>query len=131
MVEPMLFYTALPILLGGHPRVAGRLAASLYTRHGIRIHWYGRGWHPLLAIYAERHPVTLDFSERNDGIMTRLLCGFEAEQKHTGGIPCLIPCSEEAEGFLARNRAMLEEYFVLLDRPEGDEDPLYQLVHSR
>jgi hypothetical protein len=130
MVEPMLFYTALPILLGGHPREAGRTAASLYARHGIRIHWYGRGWHPLLAIYAKRHPVSLDFSEANDGIMTRLLCGFEAEQRHTGGIPCLIPCSDAAADFLARNRSVLEEYFVLLESPKKGEDPLYRLVHS-
>ncbi len=131
MVEPMLFYTTVPVLLGGHPREAGCLAARLYARHGIRIHWYGRGWHPLLATYTLRHPVSLPFAEANDGVMTRLLCGFEAEQRYTGGIPCLIPCSEEAEWFLARNRTVLEERFVLLNRPEKGEDPLYRLVHSQ
>ncbi len=130
MVEPMLFYTAVPVLLGGRPGDAGRLAAKLYARHGVQTHWYGRGWHPLLATYTVRHPVTLRFAEENDGIMTRLLCGFEAEQRHTGGIPCLIPCSEEAEHFLERNRTVLEERFVLLSLPEKGQDPLYQLVHN-
>jgi len=43
----MLFYTATPILLGGSPRMAGRLAAMLYTRHGVTLHWCGQGLHPL------------------------------------------------------------------------------------
>ncbi len=130
MREPMLFYTAVPILLGGSPRAAGRLAADLYARHGIDIHWYGRGWHPLLAVYTTRHPVSLPFTEAHDGVMVRLLCGFEKQQRYTGGIPCLIPCSEEAEGFLARAREALEERFVILERPAMGADPLYSLVHG-
>ena len=128
MHDPMLFYTAVPVLLGGSPRDAGRLAARLYARHGIQIHWYGRGWHPMLAIYAKRHPVTLPFSQDFDGVMVRLLRGFERDQRYTGGIPCLIPCSEEAEKFLERVRAELEERFVLLERPAAGGDPLYALV---
>ena len=130
MYDPMLFYTAVPILLGGSPRDAGRLAADLYARHGIEAHWYGRGWHPLLAIYAKRHPVTLPFTEENDGIMVRLFPGFEKQQRHTGGIPCLIPCSEEAELFLKRTRVDLEDRFVILERPAVGGDPLYGLVHG-
>lgn len=131
MQNPMLFYTAVPILLGGHPRATGKLAAMLYARHGIDIHWYGRGWHPLLAIYTKRHPLTLPFAEAYDRVMVRLLCGFEKQQRHTGGIPCLIPCSPEAEAFLERVREILEERFVLLERPAVGGDPLYGLVHGR
>ena len=128
MHDPMLFYTTVPVLLGGLPRHAGRLAAELYLRHGINAHWYGRGWHPRLAIYARRHPVALPFSEDSDGVMLRLLLDFEGEQRHIGGIPCLIPCSREAEDFLARAQTVLEERFVLLERPSAGEDPLYALV---
>ena len=131
MHDSMLYYTAVPILLGGSPRRAGRIAADLYIRHGIRAHWYGRGWHPLIAVYAVRHPVSLPFSEENDGIMVRLLHGFEKQQRHTGGIPCLIPCSREAELFLMRAREILEEHFVLLEPPAAGVNPLYGLVHGK
>ncbi len=130
MYDSMLYYTAVPILLGGSPRGVGRIAADLYIRHGISTHWYGRGWHPLIAVYAVRHPVSLPFSEENDGIMVRLLRGFEKQQRYTGGIPCLIPCSEEAEQFLSRAREEMEERFVILDRPAEGADPLCGLVHG-
>lgn len=130
MHDSMLYYTAVPILLGGSPRRAGRIAADLYIRHGIRTHWYGRGWHPLIAVYAVRHPVSLPFSEENDGIMVRLLHGFEKQQRHTGGIPCLIPCSEEAVQFLSRTREELEERFVILEQSAEGGDPLGGLVHG-
>ena len=130
MHDSMLYYTAVPILLGGSPRRAGRIAADLYIRHGIRAHWYGRGWHPLIAVYAVRHPVSLPFSEENDGIMVRLLHGFEKQQRHTGGIPCLIPCSEEAVQFLSRTREELEERFVILEQSAEGGDPLCGLVHG-
>lgn len=130
MYDSMLYYTAVPILLGGSPRMAGRIAADLFLRHGISTHWYGRGWHPLIAVYAKRHPVSLPFSEVNDGIMVRLLRGFEKQQRYTGGISCLIPCSEEAEQFLMRAREELEERFVILDRPAEGSDPLCGLVHG-
>ena len=130
MTEPMLFYTTVPILLGGSPRVAGHLAADIYTRHGISAHWYGRGWHLLLTLCAIRHPLSLPFSEGNDGILLRLLCDFEKRQRCIGGIPCLIPCSKEAALFLERKREILEERFVLLEHPEKGVDPLYRLVHN-
>lgn len=130
MREPMLFYTTVPILLGGRPSAVGRLAARLYARYGLEAHWYGRGWHPLLSVYARRHPLTIPFTEESDGILRRHLCDFEKWQRHIGGIPCLIPCSPEAERFLERNREILEERFVLLERPTPDSDPLYGLVHG-
>lgn len=129
MSEQMLFYTALPVLLG-NPREAGRLAATLYARHGVSVHWFGRGWHPLLSIYTTRHPISLSPIEDNDGVWIQLLCGFEKQKRHTGGIPCLIPCSEEAARFLERVRETLEDRFVILERPKWGEDPLYGLVHS-
>ncbi|MBQ9152100.1 MAG: hypothetical protein IJX72_07600 [Clostridia bacterium] len=130
MNEQMLFYTAIPILIGGSPRKAGRLAASLYAKHGVTPHWFGHGWHPLLSIYAERHPVSLPQTEANDRIWVQLLCGFEKQQRHTGGIPCLIPCSKENRLFLERAKDLLEERFVILDHSEWGDDPLYGLVHS-
>lgn len=131
MRDPMLFYTAVPVLLDGSPRTAGRLAAALYIRHGVGLHWYGRGWHPLLALYTRRHPVSLPFSEDHDGMWIRMLCDFEKEQRHIGGIPCLIPCSREAELFLMRAREILEEHFVLLEPPAAGVNPLYGLVHGK
>lgn len=130
MQEPMLFYTAVPILLDGHPRLIGRLAAELYARHGVDVHWYGRGWHPLLSVYAKRHPITLSFAEPHDRVLVHLLRDFEKHQRHLGGIPCLIPCSDEAEAFLERTREVLEERFVFLERPSLGSDPLYGLVHG-
>ena len=58
MDQSMLFYTAVPILIGGRPRAAGRLAAKIYSRHGITAHWFGQGWHPLLSVYAKRDPAS-------------------------------------------------------------------------
>ena len=130
MREPMLFYTAIPVLLGGSPRVVGRLAASLYARHGIEPHWYGRGFHPLAALYTARHRLPSPFTEAHDGVILRHLCDFEKGYRHTGGILCLIPCSNEAEAFLERMRDPLEERFVLLARPNRGPDPLYGLVQS-
>lgn len=130
MDQTMLFYTTVPILIGGSPRQAGRLAAKLYAAHGISLHWFGRGWHPLLSIYAERHPVSLPLTDVHDRVWVQLLWGFEKQQRHTGGIPCLIPCSEEARLFLERTRSLLEDRFVILDQTEWGEDPLYGLVHS-
>ena len=130
MREPMLFYTAVPILLGGTPGAVGRMAARFYADHGIEPHWYGRGFHPLTALYTKRHPLPLPFSERYDGVILRLLFDFEKKNRHVGGILCLIPCSLEAEEFLLRLRETLEERFVLLERPSPGVDPLYGLVHS-
>ena len=130
MRDPMLLYTTVPILLGGIPREAGRLAAELYTAHGVDVHWFGRGRHLLLSIYAKRSPLNLTFAEENDGAWLRLLRDFEKQQRHIGGISCLIPCSEAAEGFLNRMREALEDRFVLLPRPTAGEDPLYGLVHG-
>ena len=130
MQHSMLFYTATPILLGGSPRMAGRLAAMLYTRHGVTLHWCGQGLHPLVAIYGSRHPVSLPLKEEHDGTWVRLLLDLAKERRTVGGILCLIPGSEEAETFLARTATRLEEHFVLLERPAWGEDPLYGLVHS-
>ena len=130
MDQTMLFYTTVPILIGGSPRTAGRLAARLYARHGVRIHWFGEGWHPLLLVYTKRHPVSVSLTEANDRIWIHLLQGFEKQQRHIGGIPCLIPISEEARLFLERTRDFLEERFVILGTAEEEEDPLYGLVHS-
>ena len=130
MHESMLFYTTVPVLLGGRPSAAGRLSARLYARHGVEAHWFGRGWHPLLSIYARRHPLSVPFSEETDGILRRMLFDFEKAQRHVGGLSCLIPCSPEAARFLERNRDGLEERFVLLPPPTADTDPLYGLVHG-
>ena len=130
MREPMLFYTAVPILLGGSPGTAWRLAARLHADHGVEVHWFGRGFHPLASIYTTRHPLPFPFSEVRDGCILRHLCDFEKGYRHTGGILCLIPCSDGAEAFLERTRELLEERFVLLERPNRGTDPLYGLVHS-
>ena len=130
MDQPVLFYTSAPVLLGGSPREAGKLAAMLYTRHGVTLHWCGRGWHPLAAAYAARHPVSLPMEEAQDSTWVRFLLDLAKERRSTGGILCLIPGSDEAEAFLRRQACRLEEYFVLLERPARGEDPLYGLVHS-
>lgn len=130
MDQSMLFYTAVPILIGGSPGVAGRLAAKIYTGHGITVHWFGQGWHPLLSVCAKRHPVSVALTGNNDRVWIQLLRGFEKQQRYTGGIPCLIPVSSEARLFLERTRDLLEEHFVILDPVEQGEDPLYGLIHS-
>ena len=130
MNQQFLFYTALPVLLGGTPRAAGRLAAKLYTDHGVTLQWFGRGWHPLAVIYTTRHPVATPFHEDQDGVWVRSLLDFAKEQRRSGGILCLIPGSDEAKEFLGRVGEKLEEYFVILERPAWGEDPLYGLVHS-
>ena len=130
MREPMLFYTTVPILLGGAPKSVGRLAAIIYANHGIEPHWYGRGVGLLTAIYAKRHPLSLPFAESSDGVILHMLRDFEKHHRPLGGILCLIPCSESAEAFLERRKETLEECFVLLERPAPNADPLYGLVHG-
>ena len=127
MNQPMLFHTAIPVLLG-EPRTAGRLAAMLYSRHSVVSHWFGRGWHIRLSIYAKRHPLSLTFDSIHDAVMIRLLLSFAEEQRYPTGIPCLIPCSADAEAFLLRVAPALEEQFVILERPDKGCDPLYGLV---
>lgn len=130
MNQQFLFYTTLPVLLGGSPRAAGRLAAKTYAGHGVTLHWFGRGWHLLTAVYATRHAMSIPLREDQDAIWMRCLLDFAKEKRPLGGLLCLIPGSEEAESFLERTREQLEEYYVLLNRPAWDEDPLYGLVHS-
>lgn len=130
MDQTMLFYTTVPVLIGGSSRSAGRLAAMLYARHGVTVHWFGRGWHPLLSFYAKRHPVSIPLTNLHDRVWVQLLWGFEKQRRHTGGIPCLIPCSEDARLFLERTQSLLEDRFVILEHTEWGEDPLYGLVHS-
>ena len=130
MDHPMLFYTTIPVLLGGSPRAAGKLAAKLYASHGVTLHWFGRGWHPLSAIYTTHRPVHLPMGEAQDGAWTRLLLDFAKEKRPLGGLLCLIPGSAEAEEFLNRARERLDEHFVILERPLRGDDPLYGLVHS-
>ena len=130
MHEPMLFYTAVPVLLGGCSRDAGRMAAMLYTRHGVTLRWFGQGWHPLVSIYAARYPLSVPLSEDHDPTWLRLLLDFAKAQKPVGGILCLIPGSAEASAFLARIGNSLDAYYVILESPGRGEDPLYGLVHS-
>lgn len=130
MGEPLLFCTAVPVLLGGSPKAVGRLAARFYGDHRVEPHWYGRGFHPLAALYTQKHPLSLPFSEQYDSVILRLLWDFEKKHRHLGGILCLIPCSPEAEAFVLRSREALEERYVLLERPPLSVDPLYGLVHS-
>ena len=128
MEQRYLYGTAVPILLDG-TRLAGRVALFLYTHHGLDVHWFGRGWHPLLAIYAKKH-AALPFTEDNDGIMIRLLRAFVKDRGRAGGIPALIPCSPEAVGFLSRVGAELDEEYVLLELPSPATDPIQGLLRS-
>ena len=102
----------------------------LYTRHGVTLHWFGQGWHPLLAVYAARHPIRLPLQREQDPAWTRLLSDFAKEQCPGGGILCLIPGSTEADAFLQRRRDTLEEQYVILPPLTEGEDPLYGLVHG-
>ena len=129
MNESMLFYTAVPLLLG-HPREAGRLAARLSMRHGVTCRWVGKGTHPLLWLFGVRRALSLPFTPESDPFLLRFLLDFAKEQRPIGGILCLIPCSSDAEASLARVRERLEETFVILPRPADGEDPLYGLVHA-
>lgn len=128
MNERYLFRTAVPILLDGG-RLAGRVARLLYTRHGLDIHWFGQGWHPLLAIYANKHPV-LPFDESNDRVTVRHLKAFAKERKSLSGIPTLIPCSPKAVAFLARVGRELEADYTLLEMPNLVKDPLSGLLRT-
>lgn len=129
MNQSMLFYTAVPVLLGDR-RTAGRVAAELYRRHGTVCHWMGQGFHPLLSIYATRHPVSYPLCPERESIYLRLLEDFARRQRPIGGLPCIIPCSKEAADFLARRRDGLEELFALLPLPEPGKDPLVPLLQS-
>ena len=126
MEDRYLFGTAVPVLLGGR-REAGRTARMLYTRFGLESHWFGARGHILLSIYARKHaspPVT----EKNTPVILLLIKAFARERGRAAGIPALIPCSPEAEAFLARVGHELEEDFILLGRSRPQQNPLQELV---
>jgi hypothetical protein len=124
--ERYLYGTAVPILLDGGG-VAGRLARRLYTRLGLRVHWFGSKGHLLLSVYARKHSA-LPFFEANDPVTLRLLKAFARDHGTAVGILTLIPCSPEAAAFLARVRKELEDEYVLLDMPREGDNPLRSLV---
>ena len=125
-----LFYTALPVLLGDHA-VAARLAFELCNRHRKKPHWFGSGFHPLLSLCAEGHPLPLPFTPENDTVQLTRLKDFAKQQRHSGGLLCLIPCGDTALAFLNRNERELSEYYLLLPCPEKGTDPLMPLLrHS-
>lgn len=121
-----LYTTAIPVLLGGG-RLAGKTALYLYAHYGLEVRWLGEGWHPLLAIYADRL-ASLPLTEEKDAVVTRHLLAFAKGYQRSVGIPALIPCSPEAEAYLTRVGATLEEEFVLLPLPDLTEGPLRGLL---
>lgn len=129
METSALFYTALPVLLGDRA-VAGRLAAEIHGRHGKAAHWFGSGFHPLLALYAERHPLPLAFTPENDTVQLTQLKDFAKQVRHSGGLLCLIPCGDAAKSFVERNGRELSEYYLILSCPEKGVDPLASLLHD-
>ena len=129
METTALYYTAIPILLGDGA-TAGRLAATLYRRHGKTAHWFGTGLHPLSLIYAKQHPIPFPIHSTHDRILVTQLCDFAKEQQHSGGMLCLIPCGDPAKDFLERNEACLGEYFRILPAPPVGTDPLPSLLQA-
>ena len=128
MTDRYLYSTAVPVLLDSGRR-AGRMARMLYTRFGLESHCFEAKRRILTRIYARRY-AALPFTEENDRVNLLLLKAF-AEEWGTGvGILSLIPCSPEAEAFLARAGHALEEDFVLLDSPASRENPLQGLVQA-
>ena len=127
MQDALLYFTAKPVLLGA-PKEAGRIAALLYRRHGITCRWLGNGSSLRLRIYARRHPLHIPPNKKGERLYLRLLLDM-AKEKPLGGIPCIIPCSPDAEAFLTRFREDLEEHFTLLTCPKENADPLCSLVH--
>lgn len=124
MTDYWLYYTTVPVLLGS-PRRAGRVAAAIRLRHELKVHWFGRGRGLLLPLFARRHPIPAV----TDGLLTLHLRAFSDELRAERGncLPALIPCSPEAEAYVERNRAALEECYLLLPPADGG-DPLAALV---
>ena len=123
-----LFGTTMPVLLDGGRR-SGHLARMLYVRFGLESHWFGAKGHILLSIYARKHP-SLPYDKKNDSVNLLLLKSFARERSTATGILALIPCSPEAELFLARVGHELEEDFILLKSPESGKNPLEELVQT-
>lgn len=123
-----LFGTTVPVLLGGK-RQAGRLARMLYIRFGLESHWFGDRGHILLSVYARKHP-SLPLAIEHDPVNLLLLKAFARERSTSAGILALIPCSPEAELFIARAGHELEEDFILLDRPKPTQNPLWGLIRQ-
>lgn len=129
MERQWLYHTAVPVLLGGCGR-AGRLAAAIRLRYPITVHWFGCGWHPLLALFSTRHALSHPVERLSDGVLTRLLCAFADGQAKVGGIVALIPCSDGATAYLERMREELEERFVIAAMPAGNTDPMAGFLRS-
>ena len=127
MQDALLYFTAMPVLLGDH-REAGRIAALLYRRHGITCRWIGHGNSLRLRIYAQRYPLHTPPGTQGERLYLRRLLDM-AKEEPARGIPCIIPCSPDAEALLAHFHEELEEHFTLLPRPQGNADPLCSLVH--
>lgn len=124
--DRFLFHTAVPILLGGS-RDAGRMARELYCRYGVTAYCFSPRRGLLSAVYADFRR-TLPYAPENDRVTLRLLLAFAEEWRRRVGILLLIPCSPEAEAFLARARSRLEEDFIFADPATLPRDPLGSLL---
>lgn len=119
-----LYQPFVPVLLGGGPSAAVRMAGRIRRYHGVVCHWFGRRSMPLGG-FIKRHPHPTVLS---DEALTRMLLDFAREKEACGGFLSLLPCSSEAEAYLYRNRAVLETAFVLLPPPPPSGDPLRGLI---
>ena len=120
-----LYATVVPVLLGSGPK-ARKTASSLYLRHAINPHWFGRGADFKLVVHVKRHLLPSPLWEMSDALLLQILLDFAAEQN---GILVLVPCDESAEDFVNRNLPALESRYVILS-PCDEGDPLAPLVRK-
>ena len=132
MESKWLMYTAFPVLLGD-PKKAGRAAGMIWRRHRVVGVWCGRRRSLSLLLYARR--AGTDLRGLSDDFRVQALRDLAADRSLRTGLLALIPCSDDAQRFLSDHAAALEDRFVLLPMPCGEDgrmtDPLAPLIRSQ
>ncbi len=108
-----------PILLG-HSREAAETARRFFKQYGTVSH-----------LFCERIPLTMRLCTcikfhvvphaSGDVLLLNALKDYAAQLGNADLILYLIPCTVDDANFIWRNRAELERYFVVADRPEMDK----------
>lgn len=121
-----LYYTALPVLLGGR-REAGRRAKVIWRRYGLTPHWFGVGRHFLLTSHAHRHLIPKKIGQMSDTLLLQILLDHAKEQA-SDALLALLPCEENARAFLERQKDALEPFYAILPHDAPWDAPLSPLI---
>ena len=118
ITEDILAGDLVPVLLG-YSQEAVETARRMYRTHNVLSHVFCEPL-PLplrISLCMKFHTVTHTSGDR---LMVEALEDFARHLKKTDVLLYLIPCTEAYANLVWRNRAELESYFMIADKPEMD-----------